>query len=45
LVCGGVVEVQEAVVDVLVVGDRTWAKPFIGVWEEEVVVVNEGAEE
>ena len=45
LLCGGIIEVEEAVMDVLVVGDGTWAKAFIGVWEEEVVIVDEGAEE
>lgn len=42
LVCGRIVEVDEAVMYVLVVGDCTWAEAFIGVWEEEVVVVGKG---
>ena len=45
LVSGRIIEVEEAIMDVLVVGDRTWAKAFIGVWEEEVVVVDEGVKE
>ena len=45
MVSGRIIEVEEAIMDVLVIGYRTWAKAFIGVWEEEVVIVDEGGEE